>query len=97
MSRKSNRWRLIFFKRSRSEFWSLITGRTSKKQRSRLSDYASYFEERFVKGLSIRKYAQAHGLNRGSADHLQRKFFAAFAQALKKRDEADSRNRLQVK
>ena len=28
-----------------------------------LSDYASYFEERFVQGLSIRKYAQAHGLN----------------------------------
>ena len=40
----------------------------------------------YMKGLSIRKYAQAHGLNRGSADHLQWKFFAAFAQALKERD-----------
>ncbi len=62
-----------------------------------LSDYANYFDERFVKGLSIRKYAQAHGLNRGSADHLQRKFFAALAQALRERDEADGRSRLQVK
>lgn len=62
-----------------------------------LSDYANYFDERFVKGLSIRKYAQAHGLNRGSVDHLQRKFFAALAQALRERDEADGRNRLQVK
>ena len=62
-----------------------------------LSGYASYFEERFVQGLSIRKYAQAHNLNRGSVDHLQRKFFAALAQALKERDEADSRSRLQIK
>ena len=59
-----------------------------------LNDYADYFEERFAKGLSIRKYAQAHGLNRGSVDHLHRKFFAAFAQALKERDEAEGQNRL---
>lgn len=59
-----------------------------------LNDYASYFEERFAKGLSIRKYAQAHGLNRGSVDHLQRKFFTALAQALKERDEAEGQNRL---
>ncbi len=62
-----------------------------------LSSYSGYFEERFVKGLSIRKYAQAHGLNRGSVDHLQRKLFAALAQALKEWDEADGRNRLQGK
>lgn len=65
--------------------------------RTVLSDYASYFEERFVKGMSIRKYAQAHGLNRGSVDHLQRKLFAALAQVLRERDEADGRSRLQVK
>ena len=62
-----------------------------------LSDYAGYFDERFVQGLSIRKYAQTHDLNRGSVDHLQRKFFAALAQALKERDDADGRNRLQTK
>lgn len=62
-----------------------------------LTDYIGYFDERFVKGLSIRKYAQAHGLNRGSVDHLQRKFFADLAQALRERDEADGRSRLQIK
>ena len=62
-----------------------------------LSDYAGYVEERFVQGLSIRKYAQAHDLNCGSVDHLQRKFFTALAQALKERDDADGRSRLQTK
>lgn len=57
--------------------------------RTVLSDYAGYFEERFVKGLSIRKYAKAHDLNRGSMDHLQRKFFTALAQALKARDKTE--------
>ena len=59
-----------------------------------LNDYTGYFDERFAKGLSIRKYAQAHDLNRGSVDHLQRKIFTALAQALKERDEAEGRNRL---
>lgn len=59
-----------------------------------LNDYAGYFDERFAKGLSIRKYAQTHGLNRGSVDHLQRKFFTALAQTLKERDEAEERSRL---
>ena len=59
-----------------------------------LNDYTGYFEERFAKGLSIRKYAEAHGLNRGSVDHLQRKFFTALAQTLRERDETDGRSRL---
>lgn len=59
-----------------------------------LREYAGYFEERFVLGLSIRKYAQAHTLNRGSVDHLQKKFFAALACALKERDDAEGKNRL---
>ncbi len=62
-----------------------------------LSDYAGYFEERFVKGLSIRKYAQVHGLNRGSVDHLQWKFFAALAQALRERDKAEGQSGLREK
>ena len=32
-----------------------------------LAEYKDYFQERFVEGLSIRKYAVAHQLNRGSA------------------------------
>ena len=47
--------------------------------------------------FSEAKYAQAHDLNRGSVDYLQQKFFVALAQALKERDDADGRSRLQTK
>ena len=59
-----------------------------------LSEYRDYFRERFVDGLSIRKYAEAHQLNRGSVDYLQKKFFSALARLLKERDEADGKYRL---
>ena len=59
-----------------------------------LAEYRDYFRERFVAGLSIRKYAEAHGLNRGSVDYLQKKFFTALARLLKERDEADGKCRL---
>ena len=59
-----------------------------------LSEYQDYFQERFVEGLSIRKYAEAHQLNRGSVDYLQKKFFSALAQLLKERDGAEGRCRL---
>ena len=59
-----------------------------------LSEYRDYFRERFVDGLSIRKYAEAHQLNRGSVDYLQKKFFSALARLLKERDEADGQCRL---
>ena len=59
-----------------------------------LSEYRDYFRERFVYGLSIRKYAEAHQLNRGSVDYLQKKFFSALARLLKERDEADGKCRL---
>ena len=47
-----------------------------------------------MEGLSIRKYAEAHQLNRGSVDYLQKKFFSALARLLKERDEADGKCRL---
>ena len=59
-----------------------------------LSEYRDYFRERVVDGLSIRKYAEAHQLNRGSVDYLQKKFFSALARLLKERDEADGKCRL---
>ena len=59
-----------------------------------LLEYQDYFRERFVEGLSIRKYAEAHQLNRGSVDYLQKKFFSALARLLKERDEADGKCRL---
>ena len=54
-----------------------------------LSEYKDYFRERFIEGLSIRKYAVAHQLNRGSVDYLQKKLFSALARLLKERDEAE--------
>ena len=54
-----------------------------------LAAYQDYFRERFMDGLSIRKYAEAHQLNRGSVDYQQKKFFSALACLLKERDEAE--------
>ena len=59
-----------------------------------LSEYQDYFRERFVEGLSIRKYAETHQLNRGSVNYLQKKFFSALARLLKERDEAEGKCRL---
>ena len=59
-----------------------------------LAAYQDYFRERFVDGLSIRKYAEAHQLNRGSVDYQQKKFFSALASLLKERDEAEGTCRL---
>ena len=59
-----------------------------------LVTYQGYFRERFVDGLSIRKYAEAHQLNRGSVDYQQKKFFSALASLLKERDEAEGTCRL---
>ena len=59
-----------------------------------LVTYQGYFRERFVDGLSIRKYAEAHQLNRGSVDYQQKKFFSALASLLKERAEAEGICRL---
>ncbi len=59
-----------------------------------LSEYQDYFREWFIDGLSIRKYAEDHQLNRGSVDYLQKKFFSALARLLKERDEAEGICRL---
>ena len=59
-----------------------------------LVTYQGYFQERFVDGLSIRKYAEAHQLNRGSVDYQQKKFFSSLASLLKERDESEGTCRL---
>lgn len=48
-----------------------------------LNRYSEYFRERFVEGKSIRKYAAEHGVNRGTVDYKQKKFFAALAECIK--------------
>lgn len=62
-----------------------------------LKSYGAYFRERYIEGKSIRKYAEAHEMNRGSVDHLHRKFIAELAAALKARDDADGICRLRKK
>ena len=59
-----------------------------------LAPYNELFKGRFLDGLSIRKYAEATGTNRGSVDYLQKKFFAALAGELRCRDEADGIRRI---
>lgn len=59
-----------------------------------LVEYADYFRERFVEGRSIRKYAAAHGINRGAVDYIQKKFFSALAALLEARDDAENKCRL---
>lgn len=59
-----------------------------------LSPYNALFKGRFADELSIRKYAEVSGRNRGSVDYEQKKLFAALAEELRIRDEAEGRNRL---
>lgn len=61
-----------------------------------LEEYADYFRERFIEGKSIRKYAEEHGINRGSVDYIQLKFFRALAKCLEKRDREENRCRLEA-
>lgn len=59
-----------------------------------LAPYNALFKGRFVEGQSIRKYAEATGMNRGSVDYTQRKLFTILAAELQARDEADGKVRL---
>lgn len=60
-----------------------------------LAPYAEFFSERFGENpISIREYAAAHNINRGSVEHIQRKMIRTFAEELKKRDDADGVKRI---
>lgn len=59
-----------------------------------LSPYNAFFRGRYMEGMSIRKYAQVTGKNRGSVEYTQKKFLAELTQALQRRDETDGRIRL---
>lgn len=62
--------------------------------KSVLSPYNGFFKGRFIEEMSIRKYAQSSGKNRGSVEYTQKKLFAALAQELQRRDETDGKIRL---
>lgn len=62
-----------------------------------LKSYAAYFKERYIYGMSIRKYAEEHEMNRGSADYINKKIISELAAALKARDDSDGVCRLSKK
>ena len=59
-----------------------------------LVEYHQFMKERYLEGKSIRKYADEHGINRGSVVYLNQKMINAFAAELRKRDESDGIRRL---
>ena len=59
-----------------------------------LSPYNDLFKGRFAEEMSIRKYAEVAGKNRGSVEYEQKKLFAALAEALRARDETEGKNRM---
>ena len=61
-----------------------------------LRDYAEFFNERFIKRLSIRKYAEAHNMNRGSVENIQRKMYKKLSVLLYERDQADGKVRIKT-
>lgn len=54
-----------------------------------LADFNEYFKERYIDKISIRKYAQAHNMSRGSVEHIERKMLHQLALELKLRDLKD--------
>ena len=54
-----------------------------------LSEYKDFVKGCFFDGLSIREYASAHNLNRGSVEYLRKKFFRDFAFLLERRDKTE--------
>ena len=62
-----------------------------------LKDYVSFFEGRFIKRMSVRKYAEEHNMNRGSVEHIQRKMYQELAVLLHERDKADGVVRIKTK
>lgn len=60
-----------------------------------LDSYIELFNTRFAKGLSIRKSAEELQVNRGVIERRQAALYAAFAQLLQARDQADGVCRIQ--
>ena len=54
-----------------------------------LSEYKDFVKGCFFDGQSIREYAAAHNLNRGSVEYMRKKFFQDFAYLLAQRDKTD--------
>lgn len=64
---------------------------------TRLKEYKGFFHEHFVQGVSIRKYAERHGINRGSVELIQKKLLREFAAILYERDVSEGTTRIKPK
>jgi len=62
-----------------------------------LSEYKDFVKGCFFDGQSIREYAAAHNLNRGSVEYLRKKFFRDFAYLLERRDKTEDIVRIRRK
>ena len=51
-----------------------------------LKDFLPFFQERFMEGKSIRKYAEDHNINRGSVEYQQKRLIVALSNLLFDRD-----------
>lgn len=82
----------------RSEFYKLKEdiGFMRTMQETSLAEYYDYFNDRFIEGMSIRRYAETHKLNRGSVEYENKKFLNMIASALKIRDVNDEKCRLDI-
>ena len=61
-----------------------------------LTKYAKFFKEHYVKGKSLRKYAEENNLNRGSVEYLQKRLIVEFSSNLLDRDVSEGKCRLKV-
>lgn len=59
-----------------------------------LVEFKEYFKERYVDKSSIRKYAKAHNMSRGSVEHIERKMLRQLTLELKLRDGKDKISRI---
>ena len=60
-----------------------------------LAPFVDLFKELYgPNGLTVRGYAEKHGINRGSVEHRKRKMFITLANELERRDNADGVSRL---
>ena len=59
-----------------------------------LEDYRDFFSEHFQNGVSIRKYAETHNMNRGSVEYHQKKLYSALAMLLEERDLSEGKTRI---
>lgn len=64
--------------------------------RTELRDYVEFFNDRFIKRLSIRKYADVHNMNRGSVENIQRKMYKKLSALLYERDQSDGTVRIKT-